>query len=122
MRFLVIILISVIAGILSYEHFHSYILGFSIATIAVGTCHWFAFRSVRFPELAFALLLVGLVAKMGVAVAGVSWAVSNSLITSPFIFAVSYLFFSITATYVWFSVREWMSKQETLKKEQTIPA
>ncbi|EHI10191.1 hypothetical protein VCHC48B2_3079 [Vibrio cholerae HC-48B2] len=41
---------------------------------------------------------------------GVMWGISNELMTSPFVFALSYLFFSIVATYFWFRYRELATK------------
>ncbi|CSC22598.1 NADH:ubiquinone oxidoreductase subunit 2 [Vibrio cholerae] len=38
------------------------------------------------------------------------WGISNELMTSPFVFALSYLFFSIVATYFWFRYRELATK------------
>ncbi|MFB9135781.1 NADH:ubiquinone oxidoreductase [Vibrio sp. AK197] len=106
MKLLLIGLLSVSGGIASAEHFHSFILGLSISSLAVGTCYWFAFRSSRYPQLALLLLGLGMFAKLTVTVVGVSWGISENLITSPFVFALSYLFFSIVATYLWFAYRD----------------
>ncbi len=106
MKLFLILVLSISAGVAAAEHFHSFILGMSIATLAVGSCYWFAFRTTRFPGLAVFLLVCGLLAKITVTVTGVMWGLSNELITSPFIFALSYLFYSIVATYIWFAYRE----------------
>ncbi|ELE5891837.1 NADH:ubiquinone oxidoreductase [Vibrio fluvialis] len=106
MKLLLIMMASVSAGVASAEHFHSFMLGLSVAALAVGSCYWFAFRSSRFPELAVFLLVCGLLAKVGVTVLGVAWGMSAQLITSPLVFALSYLFFSIVVTYLWFSYRD----------------
>jgi len=106
MKLILIIIMSLSAGVASADHFHSFMLGMSVATLAVGSCYWFAFRSTRFPQLAVFLLICGLLAKLTVTVVGVMWGLSAELITSPFVFALSYLFFSIVATYLWFSYRE----------------
>jgi hypothetical protein len=105
MKLVFIAIISILAGVASAEHFHSFILGLSISTLAVGSCYWFAFRTTRFPELVLLLLFLGMFAKLMVTVVGIALSVSAELITSPFIFAMSYLFFSIVATYLWFSFR-----------------
>lgn len=106
MKFFIILLISVTAGIASAEHLHSFLLGLYISSAAVGICFWFAFRSTRYPQLALGLLVCGLFAKLAVTVAGVVWGISQNLISSPLVFAFSYLFFSIVATYVWFSIKD----------------
>ncbi|MDO6706696.1 NADH:ubiquinone oxidoreductase [Photobacterium sp. 1_MG-2023] len=106
MKFLFILLISVIAGVLSGEHFHSFMAGFGVASLAVGVAYWLAFRSTQYPQMAFLLLLTGLMAKLGVTVFGVMWGLENQVIHSPFVFALSYLFFSIVATYGYFKLRE----------------
>ena len=106
MKLVLIILASLVGGVVSAEHLHSFVLGLSIAALAVGSCHWFAFRSTRFPQLGLLLLMCGMLAKLTVTVIGVSWGISAELITSPFIFALSYLFFSIVVTYLWFSYRD----------------
>ncbi|MEZ8824245.1 NADH:ubiquinone oxidoreductase [Vibrio amylolyticus] len=105
MKLFVIAMISILAGVASAEHFHSFILGLSISTLAVGGCYWFAFRTTRFPELVLLLLFLGMFAKLMITVVGIALSVSADLITSPFIFAMSYLFFSMVATYLWFSYR-----------------
>lgn len=106
MKLFLILMVSVTAGVASAEHLHSFLLGLYISTMAVGVCYWFAFRSSRFPQLALALLICGLFAKIAVTIAGVSWGVSQGLIGSPLVFALSYLFFSIVATYVWFTYKD----------------
>ena len=106
MKLVLILMASLLAGVASAEHFHSFLLGLSIAALAVGSCYWFAFRSTRFPQLGLLLLMCGMLAKLIVTVIGVSWGMSAELITSPFIFALSYLFFSIVVTYLWFSYRD----------------
>ncbi len=106
MKLLLILIMSLSAGVASAEHFHSFLLGMSVAALAVGSCYWFAFRSTRIPQLAVFLLLCGMLAKLTVTVVGVMWGLSADLITSPFVFALSYLFFSIIVTYLWFSYRE----------------
>ncbi|KAB2824533.1 NADH:ubiquinone oxidoreductase [Aliivibrio finisterrensis] len=116
MKLLFIFLLSTIGGVAAAEHFHSFILGLSIATLAVGCCHWFAFRTTKYPQLALVLLLLGLFSKMAVTIVGVMMAVDAELITSPFIFAVSYLFFSIVATYLWFKIKDRKISQQLLNR------
>lgn len=106
MKLLLIIMMSLSAGVASADHFHSFMLGMSVAALAVGSCYWFAFRSTRFPQLAVLLLVCGLFAKLTVTIVGVMWGISANVITSPLVFALSYLFFSIVATYLWFSYRD----------------
>jgi len=116
MKLLFIFLVSTLGGVASAEHLHSFILGLSIATLAVGCCHWFAFRTTRYPQLALLLLLLGLFAKMAVTIFGVVLGMQSELITSPFIFSVSYLFFSIVATYLWFKLKDAKISAPLLKK------
>jgi len=106
MKLILILMASVSAGVASSDHFHSFLLGLYIASLAVGSCYWFAFRSTKVPEFALFLLICGLLAKLTVTIIGVAWGISAQLITSPFIFALSYLFFSIVVTYLWFSYRD----------------
>ncbi len=106
MKLLLIGLLSVSGGVASGIHFHSFILGLSVASLAVGSCYWFAFRSNKTPHLAFVLLGLGMFAKLAVTIAGVSWGLSKNLITSPLVFSLSYLFFSIVVTYCWFTYRD----------------
>ncbi|NIY84349.1 NADH:ubiquinone oxidoreductase [Vibrio hepatarius] len=115
MKLFILLLISVTAGVASAEHLHSFLLGLYISTMAVGACYWFAFRSSRFPQLALLLLICGLLAKITVTIAGVSWGVSQGLIGSPFVFALSYLFFSIVATYVWFAHKDKLMKKQMVE-------
>ncbi|MCG7489251.1 NADH:ubiquinone oxidoreductase [Vibrio sp. Of14-4] len=106
MKLFLIIVASISAGVLSAEHLHSFMLGLCVSAIAVGSCYWFAFRSTRFPELAVLLLIVGLFSKLIITIAGVAWGISQELISSPFVFALSYLFFSLVVTYLWFTYRD----------------
>lgn len=123
MKFGFIILLSIVAGVLSGEHFHSFMVGFGIAAVAVGTGYWLAFRSTRYPQLAALLLLMGVVAKMGVTVVGVMWSLEANLINSPFVFSLSYLFFSIVATYLYFTLREFqMSRTAKMNALETQAA
>ncbi|MCW8334116.1 NADH:ubiquinone oxidoreductase [Vibrio sp. SCSIO 43135] len=106
MKLFLIFMASISAGVASGEHLHSFMLGLSISALAVGSCYWFAFRSTRFPQLAVFLLLCGMLSKLTVTVVGVMWGVSADLMTSPLTFALSYLFFSIALTYLWFSYKD----------------
>ncbi|KJR28874.1 NADH:ubiquinone oxidoreductase [Vibrio navarrensis] len=110
MKIFLILLFSLTAGYASADHIHSFLLGLYIASLAVGSCYWFSFRSSRFPHLAVFLLLCGMLSKIVVTVAGVSWGISQDIISSPFIFSLSYLFFSIVTTYLWFSYRQKRTK------------
>ncbi|PMH44549.1 NADH:ubiquinone oxidoreductase [Vibrio sp. 10N.286.49.B3] len=105
-KLLLISIISVTGGIASADHLHSFLLGLYIAALAVGSCYWFAFRSTRFPQLALLLLLCGMLSKIAITVIGVAWSISAELLTSPLIFALSYLFFSVVVTYVWFTYKD----------------
>ncbi|PSV19121.1 NADH:ubiquinone oxidoreductase [Photobacterium kishitanii] len=107
MIFGLIMLLSVVAGILSGEHFHSFIAGFGIAAIAIGTAYWLAFRVTRYPQLALLMLLVAMTAKLAVTVTGVMWVVQTNMMSSPFVFSLSYLFFSIVVSYCYFKLREY---------------
>ena len=106
MKKVILLVMSIVAGIASAEHFHSFLLGLYVSTLAVGSCYWFAFRSTKVPELALLLLIAGLFSKITITVVGVSWGMSQDIISSPLIFALSYLFFSVVATFVWFSYKD----------------
>ncbi len=106
MKLFLMLLASVFAGVASAEHFHSFMLGLTVASLAVGSCYFFAFRSSRFPQLALFLLICGMLSKLTVTVTGVVWAMSADIITSPIVFALSYFFFSVVVTYLWFAYRD----------------
>ncbi|MCQ1056863.1 NADH:ubiquinone oxidoreductase [Photobacterium sp. DNB23_23_1] len=114
MKFGLIFLLSAAAGILSGEHFHSFLAGFGVASVAVGAGYWLAFRcSTRYPQLALLMLMMGLIAKIGVTIAGVMWGLELNLINSPFVFSLSYLFFSIVVTYMYSKWREFQMSRTT---------
>ncbi|MDX1302081.1 NADH:ubiquinone oxidoreductase [Photobacterium sp.] len=120
MKFGLIFLVSIVAGVLSGEHFHSFMVGFGIAAVAVGAGYWLAFRSTRYPQLAALLLLMGMMAKMTVTVVGVMWSLEANLINSPLVFSLSYLFFSIVVTYLYFKLREFQmnrTSKSAMKKK-----
>lgn len=106
MKLILILMATLSAGVASAEHLHSFMFGLSIATLAVGSCYWFAFRSTRFPQIALFLLICGMLSKLGITIIGVAWGMSAELISSPIVFALAYLFFSIVVTYLWFSYRD----------------
>ncbi len=106
MKLLLIFIASISAGAASADHFHSFLLGLAVATMAVGSCYFFAFRSSRFPQFALLLLLVGMLAKLSMTVLGVVWGLRTEMMTSPFVFSLSYLYFSIIVTYLWFRYRQ----------------
>ncbi|MEC6797196.1 NADH:ubiquinone oxidoreductase [Photobacterium sp. S4TG1] len=118
MIFGLIILLSIVAGILSGEHFHSFMAGFGIAAIAIGTAYWLAFRATRFPQLALLMLLVAMMAKLAITVIGVIWVVKANLLSSPFVFSLSYLFFSIVVSYGYFKLREY--QMTVAEKRNTV--
>ncbi|MGF1687612.1 NADH:ubiquinone oxidoreductase [Photobacterium japonica] len=119
MKLALILLLSASAGVFSGEHFHSFMAGLGIAAIAVGSAYWLAFRcSTRYPQLAFLMLLMGLMAKIGVTITGVMWGLKADVINSPFVFSLSYLFFSIVVTYLYSVWREFTMKRQ-LAKQQT---
>ncbi|MDA0150258.1 NADH:ubiquinone oxidoreductase [Vibrio sp. LaRot3] len=106
MKIVLILMASLSAGVASADHLHSFLLGLTIATLAVGSCYWFAFRTTRFPQLALFLLLCGMLSKLTITVIGVSVGVAANLISSPLVFALSYLFFMLVTSYLWFSYRD----------------
>ncbi|MGR5064754.1 NADH:ubiquinone oxidoreductase [Photobacterium sp. DNB22_13_2] len=122
MKFGLIFLLSAVAGVLSGEHFHSFLVGFGIASVAVGAGYWLAFRcSTRYPQLAFLMLLMGMMAKIGVTITGVMWGLESNIINSPFVFSLSYLFFSIVVTYMYSKWREFqMSRMTATLTTETV--
>ena len=118
MVFGLIMLLSVVAGILSGEHFHSFMAGFGIAAVAIGTAYWLAFRTTRYPQLALLMLLVAMMAKLAITVTGVVWVVKAGVLSSPFVFSLSYLFFSIVVSYAYFKLREY--QMSVVEKRNTI--
>ena len=118
MKLALILLLSTTAGVFSGEHFHSFMAGLGIAAIAVGSAYWLAFRcSTRYPQLAFLMLLMGLMAKIGVTITGVMWGLKADVINSPFVFSLSYLFFSIIVTYLYSVWREFTMKRQLAKQQ-----
>lgn len=113
MKLFLIFMMSISAGVASADHFHSFMLGLSISALAVGSCYWLTFRSTRFPQLALFLLMCGMLSKLTITVIGVVWSMSANLITSPIVFATSYLFFSLVITYLWFTYRERLVSSQT---------
>ncbi|MDO6499089.1 NADH:ubiquinone oxidoreductase [Photobacterium sanguinicancri] len=121
MKLGIIFLISIVAGIFSGEHYHSFVAGFAVAAIAVGSGYWLAFRSsTRYPQLALLMLLLGLAAKMVVTVVGVMWSLEANLINSPIVFSLSYLFFSIVVTYGYSKLREYQMQKLSVKEKQKL--
>ncbi|GAB2643522.1 NADH:ubiquinone oxidoreductase [Vibrio panuliri] len=110
MKLVLILMASISAGAASADHIHSFMLGLSVASLAVGSCYWFAFRTTRFPEFAVFLLICGLFSKLAITIAGVAFGISQALITSPFVFVLSYLFFSLVVSYLWFAYRDSITK------------
>lgn len=106
MKLFLVLMASISAGIISADHLHSFMLGLTVASLAVGSCYWFAFRTTRVPELAMILLICGVFSKLTITVVGVVIGMQAELITSPLVFALSYLFFSLVVTFLWFTYRD----------------
>ncbi|WP_237486157.1 NADH:ubiquinone oxidoreductase [Vibrio hippocampi] len=105
-KVLVLIGVSVGAGYAAFDDIHSYLLGVSIATAAVWACYSIAFASMRFPQFAMGLLLLGTVAKLTVTAIGVAIGVSFDLISSPLVFCLTYLFYIIAMSFLMFSYKD----------------
>ncbi|WP_047047286.1 NADH:ubiquinone oxidoreductase [Vibrio mexicanus] len=105
MKLIILSMMSVSGGILSADNFYSFLFGLAVSALAVGACYWFALRTTDYPHLALGLLVLGMVAKFAVAGFGVLFGVQTELICSPLVFTLSYLYFSIAMTYLWFSYR-----------------
>ncbi|MBA5760908.1 NADH:ubiquinone oxidoreductase [Vibrio sp. 404] len=111
MKLVLILMASLSAGgAASADHLHSFMLGLAVASLAVASCYWFAFRTTRYPQLALILLICGLLSKLVITVAGVAFGISAELITSPLVFALSYLYSSLVVTYLWFTYRDSITK------------
>jgi hypothetical protein len=106
MKIFFLLFISVSAGAASAEHLNSFLYGMSTASLAVGICFWFAFRSSRWPQLAVLLLLIGMLSKLTVTVVATIVGAKAGLITSPLIFSLSYLFFAIATSYIYFYFKD----------------
>ncbi|MDG3085664.1 NADH:ubiquinone oxidoreductase [Vibrio hannami] len=106
MKLFLVLIASISAGVISADHIHSFMLGLTVSSLAVGSCYWFAFRTTRVPELAMILLICGVLSKLTITVIGVVIGMQASLITSPLVFALSYLFFSLVVTFLWFTYRD----------------
>lgn len=106
MKIFLLLLVSVSAGAASADHLHSFLYGLGTASLAVGTCFWFAFRSTRWPQLAVFLLLTGMLSKLAVTVTATMIGVKAGHITSPLVFSLSYLFFAVAVTYVYFYFKD----------------
>lgn len=111
MKILIIAAVSLLVAILaSSEHFPSLLLGSLTAITAVVGCYGLAFSRARFPEQALLLLFCGLLFKFAITIIGVVWGMAMEWMTSPAVFALAYLIFSITATSLGFHLR---SRQRT---------
>ncbi|WP_261817627.1 NADH:ubiquinone oxidoreductase [Vibrio gallicus] len=106
MKIFLLLLVSVSAGAASAEHLNSFLYGLSTASLAVGTCFWFAFRSSRWPQLAVFMLLVGMLSKLLITVIATMMGVKSGIITSPLVFSLSYLFFALAVSYVYFYFKD----------------
>ncbi len=106
MKILIIAAVSLFVAILaSAEHFPSLLLGSLTAITAVAGCYGLAFSRARFPEQGLLLLFCGLLFKFAITIIGVVWGMAMGWMTSPAIFALSYLIFSIAATSLGFYLR-----------------
>lgn len=121
MKLFLILMASISAGVISADHLLSFMLGLTVASLAVGSCYWFAFRTTRFPELALLLLLCGIFSKIIITTLGIVIGVQTAMITSPLVFALSYLFFSLVVTFLWFNYRDSITKVP-MKKESLTTA
>lgn len=105
-KVLVLVGVSVGAGYAAFDDIYSYILGMTIASAAVLACYSIAFASMRFPQFAMGLLLLGTLAKLTVTAIGVGVGVSFELISSPLVFCLTYLFYIIAVSFLLFSYKD----------------
>ncbi|HIF9512988.1 hypothetical protein I3260_10165 [Photobacterium damselae] len=100
MKKVILLGVILLSAVLFTEHTHSFIVGFSLATIAVGVGYFIAYQAILQPHYVMTYLVCALMTKLVITIAGVIWVFSADIIHSPITFLVAYSLFSVMMTYL----------------------
>jgi arginine exporter protein ArgO len=93
-------LIAIIMAILFTGHFHSFVIGFSLAMIAVTIGYYIAYQAILKPQYTMSYLVLAVVSKLTITVAGIIGVFTSNIIHSPITFLIAYVLFSVLMTYL----------------------
>ncbi|PSV44717.1 hypothetical protein [Photobacterium indicum] len=93
-------LIAIMMAILFTEHFNSFVIGFSLAMIAVTIGYYIAYQAILKPQYTMSYLVLAVVSKLTITVAGIIGVFTSNIIHSPITFLVAYVLFSVLMTYL----------------------
>lgn len=93
-------LIAIIMAVLFTEHLYSFVIGFSLAMIAVTIGYFIAYQAILKPQYTLSFLVFAVVSKLIITVVGIIGVFSNNIIHSPITFLIAYVLFSVLMTYL----------------------
>ncbi|CAG18932.1 hypothetical protein [Photobacterium profundum] len=93
-------LIAIIMAVLFTEHVHSFVIGFSLAMIAVTIGYFIAYQAILKPQYTMSFLVFAVVSKLIITVVGIIGVFSSNIIHSPITFLIAYVSFSVLMTYL----------------------
>ena len=115
MKKAIIAITMILIAILFSEHFHSFSVGLTLATVAVSCSYLIAYQSILRPQYTMSFLVVAVLTKLAITVTGVIWVFSANIIHSPITFLVAYALFSVGITYF---VSRYRSRRRDISDQQ----
>ncbi|EAS42268.1 hypothetical protein C9J48_16855 [Photobacterium profundum] len=113
-------LIAIMMAVLFTEHVHSFVIGFSLAMIAVTIGYYIAYQAILKPQYTMSFLVLAVVSKLSITVVGIIGVFSSNIIHSPITFLVAYVLFSVLMTYFASTYRSLQRDKKENKQQEFL--
>ncbi|MGF1858282.1 hypothetical protein [Photobacterium profundum] len=113
-------LIAIMMAVLFTEHVHSFVIGFSLAMIAVTIGYYIAYQAILKPQYTMSFLVLAVVSKLSITVVGIIGVFSSNIIHSPITFLVAYVLFSVLMTYLASTYRSLQRDKKENKQQEFL--
>ncbi|MGF1885603.1 hypothetical protein L4D13_05620 [Photobacterium profundum] len=113
-------LIAIMMAVLFTEHVHSFVIGFSLAMIAVTIGYYIAYQAILKPQYTMSFLVLAVVSKLSITVVGIIGVFSSNIIHSPITFLIAYVLFSVLMTYLASTYRSLQRDKKENKQQEFL--
>ncbi|MGF1735975.1 hypothetical protein [Photobacterium satsumensis] len=120
MKKVIFTLIAIIMIILFTEHFYSFVIGFSLAMIAVTTGYCIAYQAILKPQYTMSFLVLAVVSKLAITVVGIIGVFASNIIHSPITFLIAYVLFSVLMTYLASTYRSFQREKKDNEQQEFL--
>ncbi len=120
MKKVTLTLTAIIMAVLFTEHLHSFIIGFSLAMIAVTIGYYIAYQSILKPQYTMSFLVLAVVSKLVITVVGIIGVFTSNIIHSPITFLIAYVLFSVLMTYLASTYRSLQREKKENKQHEFL--